>query len=58
MSYNNQLRLKVKVSKFLTQIWQSENLVSYNVALAALGFCTVQGSHPVQSPLNLYDLKT
>ena len=48
MSNNNQLRLKVKVSKFLTQIWQSDNLVSNNVALAALGYCTIQGNQPFE----------
>ena len=47
MSYDNQLKLKVNVSKFVTQIQQSENLVFYNVALEALGICTVQGNHPV-----------
>ena len=48
MSYNNQLRLKVNVREFVKQIWQSENLVSYDMALAAQRFCTLQGRHGVQ----------
>ena len=48
MSYNNQLRLKVNVSEFVKQIWWSGNLVSYDMAVVAPRFCTLQGRHGVQ----------
>ena len=47
MSYNNQLWLKVNVNEFVTQIWQLENLVSFDVALAALRNPALQGRHGV-----------
>jgi len=47
MSYNNQLRLRINVNKFVTQIWLLENLVSYDVAVAALWNPTLQGRHGV-----------
>ena len=47
MSYNNQLRLKVNVNEFVKQLWLLENLVSYDVALAALWNPTLQGRHGV-----------
>ena len=47
MSYNNRIRLKVNVNKFVTQIWQSKHLVSFDVALAALRNPTLRGRHGV-----------